>query len=306
MPADPDADNDHSANCPPPVDEPTVPIFKLPLGACDAHCHVFGPRGIYPYSNARTFTPVDAPSGRLHQLHDQLGFSRTVIVQSSCYGGDHRALLDALHVRGEAARGVAILSDLITDAQLTDFHAAGIRAHRVNLMPHLGLAPARDEILRNIARAGDLGWHTELHVAGEGLIESLDLIDVIPGTVVIDHLSRPALESAREKYQTDALLDLAHSSRVWIKLSGIDRISRSPSWSDGLAFARKVISVAPDRAVWGTDFPHVNISGAAPDDGALLNSLLQILPSSQAVSEILVSNPARLYGFAPVSGSEDS
>lgn len=282
-----------SPGCPPPHPAPRKPFLELPPGACDAHCHIFGPAGVFPYAPGRTFTPLDSPKEQLAALHRHLGISRAVIVQSSCHGFDHRVLLDALAAGAGRLRGVALVGPATTRAEIERLHAAGVRGFRLNFLPHLGKAPDRAEIDSVLARVDGLDWTAQVHVVDRGVIELADLIRALPGRVVIDHLGRV---DPRDGPAVRALHGLLDNGNVWIKVSGVDRVSRQgPPYADAVDLAASLVAHAPERVVWGTDYPHVNIEGSAPDDGLLVDALAGI--AQDHLRRLLVDNPAELFDF---------
>jgi 2-pyrone-4,6-dicarboxylate lactonase len=287
-----------SAGCPPPHPSPRTPSILLPPGSCDSHCHVFGPGEEFPYAPDRTFTPVDVPRQRVAQLHRFLGFSRAVIVQSSCNGTDHSVLLDALAAGGGTLRGVALVGEQTTAAQIAELHAAGVRGLRLNFLPHLRRPPGRDEVATVLGKVADYGWHTEIHVSGTGVIEHGDLIRGIAAPVVIDHLGRVDLAEGLDGPSVRALKELLDTGKVWVKVSGADRVSKTgPPYADAVALGALLVEHAPDRVLWGTDFPHPNIVGDAPDDGLLTDLLAEIAPTHDLLTRLLVSNPAAFFDF---------
>lgn len=291
-----------SPGCPPPHPSPRRPSVRLPAGSCDSHCHVFGPSAIFPYAADRTFTPVDAPVSQLMALHELLGLERAVIVQSACYGSDHSALLDALEAGGGQYRGVGLISRGTSPGAIADLHAAGVRGFRLNFLPHLGSPPEREEIRVIVAMVADLGWHAEVHVRWLDMARYADLIRWFPIPVVIDHMARLDLARDATGEAAGSLLSLLDSGGVWIKTSGADRISLTgPPYSDAVAFAARLVSHAPERVLWGTDYPHPNIKGPAPDDGLLTDQLTRIAPRPDDLHRMLVSNPAEFFGFGAVS-----
>jgi 2-pyrone-4,6-dicarboxylate lactonase len=281
--------------CPPPHPSPRKPSIVLPPGACDAHCHVFGPAAVFGYAADRTFTPVDVPAAEVAARHAYLGLDRAVIVQSACHGTDHAALLDALAAGGGRLRGVALVGDGTTPAEIARLHAAGVRGFRLNFLPHLRRPPGRDEIAGILARVADLGWHAEIHVHGTGVVEHRALIESLPVPVVIDHLARVEIGDGTAVRTLRELLD---TGRVWVKVSGVDRVSRQgPPYADAVALAALLVRHAPERVLWGTDFPHPNIVGPAPDDGLLVDLLARIAPTSTLLDRLLVRNPAEFFDF---------
>jgi 2-pyrone-4,6-dicarboxylate lactonase len=288
-----------SPSCPPPHPSPRTPRIRLPDNSCDSHCHVFGPSATFPYAPDRTFTPVDAPASQVMALHQRMGLRRGVIIQSACYGSDHRVLLDALDAGGGRYRGVAMIDPTTPEAELSRLHAAGVRGFRLHFLPHLGRAPSRDEIRGTVGLVANLGWHAEIHVHGADIANYARLIRWFPVPVVIDHLARLDLAGGADSEPTTALLHLLDTGRVWVKTSGVDRVSLlGPPYADAVAFAARLVDLFPERVLWGTDYPHPNITGPAPDDGLLVDLLADIAPGSEQLRRLLVQNPAEFFGFA--------
>jgi 2-pyrone-4,6-dicarboxylate lactonase len=288
-----------SPSCPPPHASPRTPKIRLPDDSCDSHCHVFGPAAAFPYAPDRTFTPVDVPAAQVIALHQHLGLQRGVFVQSACYGSDHRVLLDALAAGAGRYRGVALIDAATSRAELSRLHAAGVRGSRLHFLPHLGRTPSQDEIRGTVRLVADLGWHAEIHLHGADIANYAGLIRRFPVRVVIDHLARLDLADGADSEAVTALLHLLDTGRVWVKTSGIDRVSLlGPPYADAVAFAARLVDLFPERVLWGTDFPHPNITGPAPDDGLLVDLLADIAPGSEQLRRLLVQNPAEFFGFA--------
>lgn len=286
-------------SCPPPHPAPRTPQVRLPDGSCDSHCHVFGPAAVFPYAPDRTFTPVDAPVSQLMTLHRQLGLDRAVIVQSSCYGTDHRALLAALAAGAGRYRGVALINPATRPAEIARLDAAGVRGFRLHFLPHLGPPPTRAEIKSMVALTADLGWHAEIHLHSADIARLAELIRWFPIPVVIDHLARLDLAQGGDSAAVGALLGLLDTGRVWVKTSGVDRVSRTgPPYPDAVALAARLVAHNPERVLWGTDYPHPNITGPAPDDGLLVDLLASIAPGERELRRMLVQNPAEFFGFS--------
>ena len=184
------------------------PAFKLPPGATDAHCHVFGPGNVFPYSPSRKYTPEDAPKEMLRALHDYLGIERAVIVQASCHGLDNAAMLDCIASDPKRYRGVAIVNDTFTDADFQNLHDGGVRGVRFNFVKHLGGAPDMAVFDRVIDRVKDRGWHVVLHLDAKDIDELSAVIRKLPMTFVIDHMGR--VPSADGVEQAPLNLSLIH------------------------------------------------------------------------------------------------
>jgi 2-pyrone-4,6-dicarboxylate lactonase len=287
-----------SDGCPPPHPSPRRPSITLPPGSCDSHCHVFGPAATFPYAENRTFTPAEAPVEALAALHKLLGLERAVIVQSSCYGTDHSALLDALNRSEGRYRGVALIDQRTPRSQLVSLHDAGVRGFRVHFLPHLPQALSWDDVAATARCVAELGWHAEIHVSSDGIARYADAISALPVPVVIDHLGRVDIAMGTTGDSFGALTRLLDSGRVWVKTSGVDRVSGGgPPYRDSVGLAAALVARAPERVLWGTDFPHTNIVGPAPDDGLLVDLLAQMAPQASTRQRLLVENPRDFFGF---------
>ena len=275
-----------------------TPAFKLPPGATDAHCHVFGPGDTFPYAPNRRYTPEDAPKEMLRALHDHLGVSRAVIVQASCHGTDNAAMMDCLTSDPKRYRGVAIVDDSFGDAQFDTLHAAGVRGARFNFVKHLGGAPDMAVFDRVIARIKDRGWHVVLHVDAPDIVPLSGMISKLPLPFVIDHMGRVPSAAGVEQAPLRALLELSRLENCWIKVCGSERIAMPP-YTAAVPIARAIMAAAPERVLWGTDFPHPNATHEA-DEADLVDLVPQFTADPVAQRRLLVDNPARLYGFDPL------
>lgn len=259
---------------------------------------MFGPHQVFPYWPGRTFTPVDAPREEVAERQRYLGLERAVIVQSSCHGPDHRALVDALRADPVNRRGVAILGPELTRSDLAELDDVGVCGARLHFLPHLGADPDREEQRAALATIAELGWHAEIHVQGDGILEVADMIAAITGPVVIDHMARLDLREGLDSPAVHCLLRLVERGNVWVKISGADRVSLSGRpYADAAELGALLVRHAPERVVWGTDYPHPNIVGPAPDDGDLVDLIEQMAPSAAQRERLLVTNPAELFGF---------
>jgi 2-pyrone-4,6-dicarboxylate lactonase len=282
----------------PPLDHPRSPTFQLPPQSCDSHVHIFGPFDRYPLPDDRSFTPPLAPESALRRWHRRFGFERCVIVQSQGHGHDHRPLLDAL--RGGAGRykGVALVRPGDSEETLMQYHEAGVCGARFHFLAHLGGRPDLDTIRSVAARIKPLGWHLAIHVAGNDIAEYAGFIETLDLPVVIDHMARPDISSGPDGDAITALRKLMDTGRVWVKLSGADRLSKTGApFHDALPIAKSLAAHAPERVVWGSDWPHVNLQGPMPDDGDLTDLITAIVPDESKRRLLLVSNPAELFAF---------
>jgi 2-pyrone-4,6-dicarboxylate lactonase len=271
------------------------PRFRLPPGSCDAHCHVFGPAAKFPYAPNRRYTPQDAPKEALAALHAHLGVERAVIVQASCHGGDNRAMLDAIASDPTRYRGVAIVDDAFSEADYDALHRGGVRGVRFNFVKHLGGAPDMDVFGRVIDRIKGRGWHVVLHLDAPSIVPLSETMRALPLPFVVDHMGRVPGKDGVDQPPLRALLDLAKLETCWIKVCGAERISLPP-YAEAVPIARAIVEAAPDRVLWGTDFPHPNPTHEA-DEADLVDLVPQFAPSAAQQRRLLVDNPARLYGF---------
>lgn len=286
-------------SCPPPDPDTHVPRFKAPPRSCDAHCHVFGPKDIFPYHPTSTYEPPDAGKERLKELHATLGIERAVIVQASCHGPDNRAMLDAIASSNGAYRGVCIARKTFTDDDFQRLHEGGVRGVRFNFVKHLGGSPDIEAMTSILQRVKPLGWHLIIHVNAEDLTTFGDFFAEIDLDIIVDHMGRVPCDQGVGHFAFQRLIRFMRRPNWWCKICGSERISRAgPPFEDAIPFAQELIAVAPDRILWGTDFPHPNITRWMPNDGDLLDLLPRFTANDTALTKkILVENPARLYGF---------
>jgi len=278
---------------------PRKPSFVVPDGAVDAHCHVFGPGDQFPFAPQRKYTPCDASKDQLWALRDHLGFSRNVIVQATCHGADNRALVDALNASGDMARGVATITQDITDEELRELHNAGVRGVRFNFVKRLVDALPFDSLEAIANRIKDLGWHIVIYFEAQDLPELYDFFTRLPTTVVVDHMGRPDVSKPADGEDFGLFLKLlSENENFWSKVSCPERLSLlgpSQDYRDVVPFARKVVESFPDRVLWGTDWPHPNMKNHMPDDGQLVDVIPHIAVTEELQHKLLVANPMRLY-----------
>jgi len=271
------------------------PRFQLPAGATDAHCHVFGPGERFPYAPGRRYTPDDAPKEMLRALHDHLGVARAVIVQASCHGSDNAAMLDCIASDPRRYRGVAIVDDSFTEKDFDALDGGGVRGVRFNFVKHLGGAPDMDVFARVIDRIKDRGWHLVLHLDAPSIVPLSDVMRKLPLPFVIDHMGRVPGKDGVAQAPLKALLELARLENCWIKVCGAERIS-FPPYAEAVPIAHAIVQAAPERVLWGTDFPHPNPTHEA-DEADLVDLVPQFTADPEQQRKLLVDNPARLYGF---------
>jgi predicted TIM-barrel fold metal-dependent hydrolase len=286
----------------PPNSEPpktaSTPRQGGPAGSTDCHFHIFGPPGRYPLSPARGYTPSpEANIDTYGKMADTLGIERMVIVNPTPYGTDHQCTIDSLEVFGrKRAKGVAVVNEGFSEAALRDLAKKGFCAARVNSV-NTNSTPV-DKLLAIVNMVAPLGWHLEVYVEGRELPALEKTLLNLPVPVVLDHMGRVAADLGMDHPQFQTLLRLLESGKVWIKLCGYRSSTAGPPYADMLKPAQKIIATAPDRCVWGTDWPHPRLYGPMlPDDGKLLDLLGDWAPDPKQFHKILVDNPAKLYGF---------
>ena len=288
---------------------PAKPAFKVPAGAVDAHCHVFGPAAEFPYAPERKYTPCDASKQQLYALRDHLGFARNVVVQATCHGADNRAMVDALVHSGGRARGVATVKRSVSDAELQAMHDAGVRGVRFNFVKRLVDFTPKDELLEIATRIKPWGWHVVIYFEAVDLPELWDFFtavhDDLATTIVVDHMGRPDVAQPIDGPEFTLFLKfMQQHANVWSKVSCPERLSitgpkalngERNAYTDVVPFARRVVEQFPDRVLWGTDWPHPNLKDHMPDDGLLVDFIPHIAPSAELQHKLLVANPTRLY-----------
>ena len=293
--------------------QPATPInFDVPAHACDCHTHIHGDVETFPFFRGRVYTPGPASPEEMAALHKALHIERVVIVTPSVYGTDNSASLFGMKARGATARGVAVIDDKTTEAQLDTMHADGFRGIRINLAtdgvnnPDVGRARFTAAIERMKAR----GWHVQLYTTLSMISAIRDLVLASPVPAVFDHFGGVEASLGLEQPGFADLVALVKSGKAYVKISGAYRSSNlAPDYQDMAPYARALIAANTDRIVWGTDWPHpdsAQVEGRkatdiapvpAIDDGALLNQLPVWAPDANVRKKILVDNPARLYGF---------
>ncbi len=276
---------------------PKKPDFLVPAGAVDAHCHVFGPAAQFPYHPKRKYTPCDASKDQLFALRDYLGFSRNVIVQASCHGTDNAALVDALNSAGELARGVAVVDPAITEVELKEMDAAGVRAVRFNFVKRLVDTTPREVFLSIAEKIKPLGWHIVVYFEAPDLKDLIPFLNELNTTIVVDHMGRPDVTKGVDHPDFQRFVNLMRDNdKVWTKVSCPERLTQqAPDYSDVVPYMRALVETFPDRVLWGTDWPHPNMKSHTPDDGALVDVIPQIAVTEELQQKLLIDNPMRLY-----------
>jgi 2-pyrone-4,6-dicarboxylate lactonase len=278
-------------------EQPSKPVYVPPPGAVDAHCHVFGPQADYPFSPKAKYLPQDAGPEMLFALRDHLGFARNVIVQASCHGSDNRAVLNAIERAEGRARGVAVVDPAISDDELENLHAGGMRAVRFNFLKRLVDDAPKDKFLDIAKRVQPLGWHVVIYFEADILEELRPFLDAIPTLIVIDHMGRPDVAQGPDGADMKAFRALLDSREdIWTKVTCPDRLDTSgPPYQDFVRAVRPLVEDYPERVLWGTDWPHPNMQDSIPDDGKLVDVIPGIAPTPELQRRLLVDNPMQLY-----------
>ena len=273
------------------------PRLVAPLGSCDCHLHIFGPRQQYPLAPEVAYTPAEATVAAYREVARRLGIQRAVVVQPSAYGTDNRCTLDAIAALQPQARGIAVVDASVSDAELERLHAAGVRGLRFSFVVKNALRP---ELLdRMAARIRPLGWHVQLRSTYRDLPGLEASLLRLPVGVCIDHMSSIPPEQPLSHPAWVTLFRLLERGRCWVKLSAPYQLSRMPGprYADYASQVAALVKAAPERLVWGTNWPHPLVDDK-PDDADLLDSLLEWVRDETARRAILVENPAKLYGFS--------
>lgn len=272
------------------------PAFLLPRGACDTHVHIWGPFDRFPLAKGAPYTPPERTSDDLVVLHERLGVDRAVIVQTTVYKADNRAMLDGIERSAGRWRGVALIDETFDDAAFRALHQGGVRGVRFGFVKHLGGVPDLALVRRTAARIAPMGWHLVLHLDAGNIPEFLEFFSEFSLPVVVDHMGRVPVRDGLDQAPFRLLLELLKRPNWWVKVSGAERISEiGPPFADAIPFAQGLIAAAPDRVLWGTDWPHPNVRWE-PDEADLVD-LLPRFADAAALQQVLVDNPARLYGF---------
>jgi 2-pyrone-4,6-dicarboxylate lactonase len=281
---------------PGPDPNPRPPRSPLPEGSCDCHAHVFGPQDAFPYLPNAAYIPPDALPRDYARMLGTIGCRRAVLVQPSNYGTDNRCMVAALTSGLFDFRGVAVVDETVSDGELEALNRAGVRGIRINLSSKTPGIPL-EQAPKLAARIKPLGWHLQFFLR-IGQVPALEqVIAQIPVPCVIDHFGHAPATGGLESPEFSILLRLARLAHVWFKLIGPYRISTQwPLYPNVAPLARALVAAAPDRCVWGTDWPHPN-TAYMPNDGDLADALAERLPDAGTRRRVLVDNPGRLYGF---------
>ena len=274
-------------------------MTRLPAGACDCHMHIYGDPALYPPAAGNPFQPVAGGTTENYlKLRALLGLDRAVVVQPSVYGADNRCTLAAMVSMGSSARGVAVVDESVSDAEIARLDSLGVRGLRAFMLAD---GPINwDNLPRMAARVHDIaGWHVQLQMDGRLLREREGMLARLPGTLVIDHNGKFLEPVGPDQPGYAALRRLMESGKAWVKTSGVYETSRvgAPRYPDVAWIARELVAAYPERCVWATNWPHPSKPGSPPDDAQLVDLMVEWCDGEAGLRRLLVENPARLYGF---------
>lgn len=292
-----------------PAAQAASPLADMPAGAIDVHNHIVGPMAKYPMAANRTYTPPEASVAQLRALRAELGVARNVIVQPSFYGYDNSQLVDALDQLGTSARGIAVVPQDVSDAELKRLAGKGVTGVRLNLATAGVKDPkvAIDAINSFAPRFVALGWHIQINTGLPVVAAIAPTVANLKVPVVFDHMANLEAEKGMNQPGFGALVELVKGRNVYVKLSAPYNLSKRPDWADVVPLAKALIAAGPDRMLWGTNWPHPGnargpITQITPyqvvDNPALLRIFAQECPDATMRKMILVDTPQRLYRFA--------
>ena len=282
--------------CQGPDPNPRQPRLKAPPGATDSHFHILGPSTTYPYVEEREYTPPDALPSACRRLFDTLGITRAVLIQPSVYGTDNSCMVESAPQLGIPARLIVVVPFETPDKELARLHQAGARGVRF-ILAHVGGLPLAD-LERFADRIKDMGWHIQFLLRPNHLLELEPRLAKLPVNFTIDHIGFVRPSEGLEQPAFQAMLRLMRTGRCWVKFTAGYRFSaEAPPYPDIAPFARKLVETRPDRLLWGSDWPHVMFKGKMFNTTDLFDLLLDWAPDEKSRKQILVDNPAALFGF---------
>ncbi len=279
--------------------QPRKPRTPPPPGSCDSQFHVFGPREKYPVRPGAAYEMPTATIETALRMHQTLGITRGVIVQATTYGADHQVVIDGLAAAGSNYRGCAnavVLSEC-DDAYIAKLHDAGVRGARFSRQS-LGIAMSAADIDRAVARLRELGWYAKVQPEANGIAANVAPFEKLDIPVLLDHMGRPDPLAGAGDPNLRKMLELLRLGNFWVMLSLSEKISKTGyPWDDVVPVARTLIEAAPDRVVWGSDWPHPVSVKQPPNEGELMELLYRYAPDAPTLKKILVDNPTELLGF---------
>jgi predicted TIM-barrel fold metal-dependent hydrolase len=270
------------------------PLAKAPANACDAHFHILDPR--FPDRAPGCPPGMTVDDYLLHQ--HRIGTTRAVVVQSKRDRTDHACLLDALARFGASGRGIGVLLPDVSDAELKRLDAGGVRGLRFSVWNPVDTVTTVAMIEPLARRIAGLGWHVQIHMSGAQIAESAGLLNRLPCPMVFDHMGRLPPAQGPDHPAFRVIAGLLDQGRAWVKLAGayLNTLQGPPAYADATRIARAFVRAAPERLVWGSDWPHPT-EKHKPDDALLFDLLTQWAGDERTRNRILVQNPAELYRF---------
>ncbi len=283
----------------PPDPNTKTPTYKAPVGAVDTHTHIFGPNSKYPYAAKRSYTPHDAPLEAFQEVHAKIGITRAVLVNATVHGLDNQVIVDAIAQSNGAYKGIANVDETTTDKELLALTEAGFKGCRFTFLGRLGGRPDMTKFNAVVDKIKAYGWHVDLYLEPAIIEEFAPILRKLPVPYVIDHMGTIKAAGGLEQKPFVALVELIRTDeKSWIKITGPERMTATGApYADTVPFAQALIAAAPDRCLWGTDWPHPNVP-AMPNDGVLVDLIPQFAPDPKQQHKLLVDNPVRLFGFA--------
>jgi predicted TIM-barrel fold metal-dependent hydrolase len=284
----------------PPDPNPKTPRFKPPAGTCDTHFHIMGPPEVFPFVASRLYTPPAAPVEHYLKMAKVVGIERGVLVVPAVHGFENAVMHDAIAKAEGRLKGMVRANPNASEADNKALHAQGVRGIRFNLRPRLNGKFDEEEILRVVSRIRNLPWCVCLHIEAELIVKNAELIRRLDMPTIIDHFGQPDPAKNVDQPEFRVVLDLLGEKHIWVKLAAADRwLHEGKQFGDIVKLARALIAKAPDRIIWGTDWPHAYVyeAGGMINDGDLMNMMIDFPPDEATRKKILVDNPARLFGF---------
>ena len=281
---------------------PRMPDPRPPEGSCDCQFHIYADAVRYPTRPSPPYPPIDATFEHSREVHKAIGFRRAVIVHSAIYGSDHSLLLDTLENCPDRAnyRGTANLDDSVSDREVARLTAAGVNAARINFVKYLTMTPGQNAVERVFDRLREIGWHARLHVVADDLSEHAAMLRKIRDVpMMIEHMGHVHFEKGLDQPAMKFMIEMLKNENWWLLSSNGNRDSKMErNWDDAVPFGQALIAVAPDRTVWGTDWPHPQWPKRMMNDAEEVELLYRYVDYDAAlIQKILVDNPAKLYAF---------
>lgn len=274
------------------------PSAKAPRDSCDSQIHIFDQVKNYPVASTAAYHIPSATFTAATKMHKILGITRGVIVQSTAYGYDHSLLMDVLDSAGDNYRGCGIVGDQISDLQLNEMNARKINGARFNLMKMLNMFPSEAAMRNTVARVANMGWYIKIQPGPEGLLDYEDFLNTLNCRVIIDHFGRVPLNYSRSDSNLDLIERLIDKGNFWLMLSNGHKISNQDRpWKDIIKVGQRFVKQAPERMLWGSDWPHPISTKPVPNDADLFELLYSYVDNYENLKAILVENPREVFNL---------